>query len=114
MEELDKKLNLRVKNATKILEQRDSGVGAQNKVDVYWQLCLISNNIESAFRSAERNKIDISQTSLSLISENELYPNQLDCPNAREIYFKSFFVPCYPQLTSKDLDKLRTWLRGIV
>jgi perosamine synthetase len=113
MKELNKKLNLRVKNASDILEQSVTDVGTQPSVNVYWQLCLMNSNIENVFRSAERNKIDISQTSLSLISENDLYPNHLECPNAKEIYFKSFFVPCYPQLTRTDLDKLQSWLRSI-
>jgi dTDP-4-amino-4,6-dideoxygalactose transaminase len=111
--EIDKKLEMRIKNALNILEQFKVKTYYHTKHDVYWQLCILSKQIDNVFKSALDNRIDISQTSLSLISDNRNYPHALPCINAREIYFQSFFVPCYPQLTNKEIAKLRVWLRNI-
>ena len=111
--EMDKKLEMRVENALSILEQFKIKTYNNLKLDVYWQLCILSKQIDRVFKSASENQIDISQTSLSLISENRYYPHAMHCTNAREIYFQSFFVPCYPQLKNKEIDKLRVWLRSI-
>jgi dTDP-4-amino-4,6-dideoxygalactose transaminase len=110
---LSRKLNLRIENAKHILGKNMTAIFEPSKLDVYWQLCVLSKDIDKVFKSAIKNKIDISQTSLSLISENNLYSNYLHCPNAIEIYNNSFFVPCYPQLTGAQLDRLRIWLGSI-
>ena len=111
--EINQKLELRIMNAKNVLEQDKSGDYELSKHDVYWQLCVLSEDISKVFSSAIENYIDICQTSLSLISENKFYPHHLYCSNAIEIYNQSFFVPCYPQLTSSQLDRLRIWLRSI-
>lgn len=108
--ELKTKLNSRVHIASTILGSKNSEVA---KFDVYWQLCVISTDIDKVFKNAIDSKIDISQTSLSLISENKFYPHFQKCPNAVELYTKSFFVPCYPQLSFVEIERLRNWLRRI-
>lgn len=113
MIELDQKLNLRIKKARSMLEVNNTEVAPTQKLDVYWQLCMLSENIDEVFSKAIKHKIDISQTSLSLISENSNYPDSLHCVNANYIYYNSFFVPCYPQLTNSQLFRLRDWVRDI-
>jgi dTDP-4-amino-4,6-dideoxygalactose transaminase len=111
--EMDQKLKIRIKNATSILESEKIETHQLSRMNVYWQLCILSKDIDEVFSSAIQNKIDISQTSLSIISENKFYPHHAHCSNANEIYTKSFFIPCFPQLTSVEIEKLRLWLRMI-
>ena len=111
--ELDGKLNLRVTKAKDILEGGIATAPKYSKLDVYWQLCILSQDIDKVFASAIDNRIDICQTSLSLISGNTFYADHAHCPNAIKIYNESFFVPCYPQLTRSQVDRLGTWLRSI-
>ena len=110
---LNNKLNHRIARAKDITQGGIVDSPTTSKLDVYWQLCFLSKDVDKVFASANKNRIDISQTSLSLISDNTFYNNHAYCPNAIEIYRKSFFVPCYPQLTSSQVDRLRDWLRSI-
>jgi perosamine synthetase len=101
------KTSARILKANEILG-KDSSL-LVDTVDVYWQLCITAKNINKVFESAKENKIDISQTSLSIISANEFYPDYVNCQKAEDIYANSYFVPCYPSLNSKNLKRVIQW-----
>lgn len=108
---LDNNISTRVNAAKHVLDINYNNKEMNSKRDVYWQLCVISTNPRIFLDSALVNKIDLSQTSLSLISSNLNYPDHLECPNATIIYENSFLIPCYPQLTHRDLSRLSTWYK---
>lgn len=80
---------------------------------VYWQLCVVASNLAEVKVLARLRKLDISQTSLSLIAHNRYFPDSSYCMKAQYIYDQSFFIPCYPHLTKRHLSRLTSFYRDL-
>ena len=112
IEQLDKvnqKNSLRVSVAKKIIEHsvHHKFTKSENKNEhVYWQLATITNDPRKIRNSFAKIGVDIAQTSLSLICESTYSKAKEECPVANKIYYRSIFIPCYPQISDTEIKRI--------
>ncbi len=112
IEQLDKvnqKNSLRVSVAKKIIEHsvHHKFMKLENKNEhVYWQLATITNDPRKIRNSFAKIGVDIAQTSLSLICESKYSKAKEEFPVANKIYYRSIFIPCYPQLSDIEIKRI--------
>lgn len=99
----------RVKNVLEI-KQRAGNTnfpkGTDRARNIYWQLLAYFDEPYRAQAHLNKNGIDTSITSLELISNLSAYPTQGITPVAQKICNNGLFIPCYPSLGSKDIDRI--------
>jgi perosamine synthetase len=81
--------------------------------NVYWQLIFHADDaahIQSVFAS---RGIDVATSSLELVCELEDYPSSEKLVNAERIYKNGVFIPCYPNLTDGDVNRVIAALSSI-
>lgn len=74
--------------------------------NVYWQLIML---VPDAFESQAffaRRGIDSATSSLELVSALEKYPNRTTLPVAEKIYRDGIFIPCFPNLSQADMERI--------
>lgn len=81
--------------------------------NVYWQLILLVPNAIEAQVFLARRGIDSATSSLELISALEKYPNRTVLPTAENIYRNGIFIPCYPNLSKADMERIVTATREL-
>ncbi len=74
--------------------------------NVYWQLILLVPNAMEAQSFLAGWGVDSATSSLELISALKDYSNRSELPNAERIYHNGLFIPCYPHLTTKGLERI--------
>jgi perosamine synthetase len=77
--------------------------GAQN---AYWQYVVYVEDFSRAKDYLFSKGIDTATTSLGLLSSFSSYPHSRSTPNADLVYSRGAYLPCYHQLTSKQIDRL--------
>jgi len=80
--------------------------GVLNTTNVYWQLVAFFKDPLTMQKSMHRSGVDTSTTSLENISSLSGYPYNGDTPNADYLYNKGLFIPAFPGLSSKDLQRI--------
>ena len=80
--------------------------GVLNTTNVYWQLVAFFKDPLTMQKSMHRLGVDTSTTSLEKISSLSGYPYNGDTPNADYLYNKGLFIPAFPGLSSKDLQRI--------
>jgi len=99
----------RVKNVLEI-KQRAGNTnfpkGTDRARNIYWRLLAYFDEPYRAQAHLNKNGIDTSITSLELISNLSAYPTQGITPVAKNICNNGLFIPCYPSLGSKDIDRI--------
>lgn len=73
---------------------------------VYWQYVLIVKDYSSFKLELQRKGIDTGLTSLINLSELPKYGIFNGLPNAEQLYNNGAYIPCYAQLTARDLDRV--------
>lgn len=74
--------------------------------NVYWQLILpVPNAIEAQVFFAKRG-VDSATSSLELVCALKEYPNRADLPMAESIYRNGIFIPCFPDLSRTDMERI--------
>jgi len=74
--------------------------------NVYWQLILpVPNAIQAQAFFASRG-IDSATSSLELVCALREYPNRANLPMAESIYRNGIFIPCFPGLSRKDMQRI--------
>lgn len=80
----------------------------EQSANVYWQLImLVPDAFEAQAFFAERG-VDSATSSLELVSALEKYPNRAILPVAEKIYRNGIFIPCFPNLTQPDMQRIVT------
>lgn len=74
--------------------------------NVYWQLIMHATDAVAAQQHFARQGIDIATSSLELVCALENYPNQESLANAEKIYHNGVFIPCYPNLRQRDIERI--------
>ena len=99
----------RINNVSKIKQQArktNFPKGTDQASNVYWQLLAFFNEPYKAQTHLNKSGIDTSITSLELISNLSAYPTQGITPVAQRICNNGLFIPSYPGLSSKDIDRI--------
>jgi dTDP-4-amino-4,6-dideoxygalactose transaminase len=84
--------------------------------NVYWQLIVpVPDAIEAQEFFAKRG-IDVATSSLELVCALKGYPNRIELPVAERVYRNGLFIPCFPDLSRADLERIsattREYLNG--
>ncbi|MCZ8293221.1 MAG: DegT/DnrJ/EryC1/StrS family aminotransferase [Hylemonella sp.] len=79
--------------------------------NVYWQLILHADDAASSQRHFSERGIDVATSSLELVCALTDYPNRELLTNAQRIYDNGVFIPCYPNLTNPDIQRVIAALR---
>lgn len=81
--------------------------------NVYWQLIVPVADAHAAQKALGAKGIDSATSSLELISALEAYPNKTPMPEAERLYHDGIFIPCFPNLTSRDMERIVEALHGL-
>lgn len=79
--------------------------------NVYWQLIVLSPNSVEAQSFFARRGVDIATSSLELVCDLKDYPNRELLPVAGRIYHNGIFIPCYPDLSQPDMERVAAAVR---
>lgn len=79
--------------------------------NVYWQLIMLSPDSVAAQAFFARRGVDIATSSLELICSLKDYPNREELPEAGRIYRNGIFIPCYPDLSRTDMERVALAVR---
>lgn len=74
--------------------------------NIYWQLIMSVPDAVAAQSFFAVRGVDTATSSLELVCALQDYPNRDDLPLASEIYRNGIFIPCYPELSRKDLERV--------
>jgi dTDP-4-amino-4,6-dideoxygalactose transaminase len=74
--------------------------------NVYWQLILPVPDAYAAQQVLAREGIDSATSSLELISALTAYPNDAPMPEAERLYHHGLFIPCFPNLSPRDMQRI--------
>ncbi len=74
--------------------------------NVYWQLILPVPDARLAQAFLARKGIDSATSSLELVCSLKDYPSRTDLPNAERIYRNGLFIPCFPNLSRNDMERI--------
>lgn len=81
--------------------------------NVYWQLIVPVRDAHAAQKALATKGIDSATSSLELISALEAYPNRTSMPEAERLYHDGLFIPCFPNLSSRDMDRIVEGLHSL-
>ena len=73
---------------------------------VYWQYIVIVDNYSSFKVELQREGIDTGLTSLVNLSELPSYRILNGFPNAAKLYYNGAYIPCFAQLTIRDIERV--------
>lgn len=79
--------------------------------NVYWQLIMLSPDPVLAQSFFARRGVDIATSSLELVCALKGYPNREELPEAGRIYRNGIFIPCYPELSRSDMQRVVATMR---
>lgn len=83
--------------------------GATEKsTNVYWQLIMLVPDAFEAQAFFAKRGIDSATSSLELVCALEEYPNRATLPVAEKVYRNGVFIPCFPNLTQPDMERIVT------
>ncbi len=87
--------------------------GVNGATNVYWQLigCIHHQEVQSKM---QHFGVDTARSSLLQISALKAYPYQGVTPNATNLYNTGYFVPSYPKLSDKDLNRIAEAFNSLV
>jgi perosamine synthetase len=74
--------------------------------NVYWQLILLVPNAVEAQAFFARRGIDSATSSLELVCDLKEYPNRVALPVAERVYRNGIFIPCFPDLSRADMERI--------
>lgn len=74
--------------------------------NVYWQLIMQSPDSGAAQLFFATRGVDIATSSLELVCALKDFPNRDCLPEAGRIYRNGIFIPCYPELSSADMERV--------
>jgi dTDP-4-amino-4,6-dideoxygalactose transaminase len=81
--------------------------------NVYWQLIVPVADAHAAQRALAAQGIDSATSSLELISALGSYPNKAPMPEAEKLYRDGIFIPCFPNLSKRDMERIVVALHGL-
>jgi dTDP-4-amino-4,6-dideoxygalactose transaminase len=79
--------------------------------NVYWQLILPVADAFDAQVFFARRGIDSATSSLELVCALKDYPNRADLPVAESVYRNGIFIPCFPDLSRADMERIAMTVR---
>jgi dTDP-4-amino-4,6-dideoxygalactose transaminase len=79
--------------------------------NVYWQLILPVPDAHVAQAFLAKVDIDSATSSLELVCALQDYPNRAVLPVAENIYRNGIFIPCFPNLSRGELERISTALK---
>ena len=74
--------------------------------NVYWQLIMLVPNAIDGQAFFARRGIDSATSSLELVCALKDYPNRSNLPIAESVYRNGLFIPCFPNLSRADLERI--------
>jgi len=80
--------------------------GVDRGRNIYWQFMAFFDDPYRAQAHLKKHGIDTSITSLELISDLSDYPYQGDTPVAQRVCNNGLFIPSYPGLGAKDIERI--------
>ncbi|BDD92278.1 hypothetical protein PanNE5_17180 [Pandoraea sp. NE5] len=80
--------------------------------NVYWQLILPVTDAFEAQSYFASQGVDSATSSLELVCALKDYPNRADLPTAGNLYRNGIFIPCFPNLSRADMERIATAVRG--
>lgn len=86
-------------------------VTTPHSANVYWQSIILSPDSLAAQGFFARHGVDIATSSLELICALKDYPNREELSEARRIYRNGIFIPCYPELSQADMERVSAVVR---
>lgn len=81
-------------------------LGGANSMNSFWQFVVYVNDFPTAKKHLIHHRIDCATTSLSLISELTDFGHSRSTPNARFLFANGVYVPCYHQLSMRQIARL--------
>jgi perosamine synthetase len=81
--------------------------------NVYWQLIVLVPDAVKAQVFLAARGIDSATSSLELVSALEEYPNKTALPAAEKIYSNGIFIPCFPNLSKNDMERIVAATRAL-
>jgi len=87
--------------------------GADGAKNVYWQYVVYVENFSRAKDFLFSKRIDTATTSLGLLSSFTSYPHSRSTPNAELIYSRGAYLPCYHQMTNRQVQRLIAAVDGL-
>ncbi len=109
LRELDEKNRRRIESIQLVdghVPDDRTAKGCADGRNVYWQYVVFVDDFQLAKDVLLSNRIDTATTSLGYLSSFTSYPHARRTPNAEVIYSRGAYLPCYHQLTSKQIDRL--------
>jgi perosamine synthetase len=82
-----------------------------HSANVYWQLIILSPDSVAAQLFFAGRGVDIATSSLELVCALNDFPNREELPEARRIYRNGIFIPCYPELSPEDKERVAATVR---
>ena len=80
--------------------------------NVYWQLIMLSPDSVAAQSFFARCGVDVATSSLELVCALKGFPNWEELPEAGRIYRNGIFIPCYPELSRMDMERVAATARA--
>lgn len=93
--------------------QLDYPGGTQLATNTYWQFVSYLAQPHSDRRQLQQSCVDVARTSLMFLPSLVHYPYSADLPVADYIYQHGHFIPAYPVLRDRDIERLALALNEI-
>ncbi len=109
LQELSKKNSQRIASIRLVdvrVPNSRTAKGADGGRNVYWQYVVYVDDFSRAKDLLLSKQIDTATTSLGLISSFTSYPHARSTPNAETIFSRGAYLPCYHQLTERQVERL--------
>lgn len=91
----------------------DKPVSHPKSSPVHWQNIVYAENPTEFIRQMANKGIDCTTTSLVQISNLREYPYRADTPNGDRLFRTGVYLPCYHQLTEREIDRVANALNEI-
>jgi dTDP-4-amino-4,6-dideoxygalactose transaminase len=106
VEDSDQRRITNVKEVRASLDGEPYPVALPEAHNVYWQCLLYCSDPAGVKQILARHGVDAATTNLSLISGLGIYPEyERACPIAEYIKNNALFVPVYPSLRRRDVER---------